>query len=645
MKNIRYNTIISFRPLLIMLSRGQCLNTFIFIWLNLITSICYAQNIPVLRTITKANQLNTRNNYGTAGKNYWQNTGDYFIDINFNPSTRKLHGTANIVYKNNSPDTLKTLVFKIFPNFYKNDAIRNMAIASQDMTNGAEINALSIDGEVYNEKKRKIRGTNMYLSDVIITPGKKINITINYDYELNKGSFVRTGQVDSGSYFIAYFFPRVAVYDDIDGWNEYPYAGKEEFYNDYGNFHVGITVPGNYQVWATGDLKNPNSVYQPQVIDRIIATEKGDQIIDIITAEDLKNGKVSTDNNENTWKFEAQNVTDFAFGLSNHYVWQASSVIVDSLSKRRTRVDAVFNPGHATYAKVAEYAAKTVNLMSHHFPKIPFPYSHETIFEGLDAMEYPMMVNNLPFKDHNDILELTTHEVFHTIFPFYVGTNETKYSFMDEGWATFSEFYLTPLIDSSVPLNYDLSALNNSAGTAEDMPVMTPTPQLYGKARYADKDLKPAMAHLYLQEWMGNKVFLKSVQTYIRNWAGKHPTPYDFFNSMQSSSGLDLQWFWKNWYFEKNVPDLAISKVEREKDGYNILISSPGTLAVPIHLYITYSDGSKETVSRDLSCWKSGNKEVVLSVKNSKLISQIYLGNAYDVDINSKDNSWIGKKN
>lgn len=611
-----------------------------FISLSFINSNLQAQDLPVLRTVAKANQKNTRNETGTPGKNYWQNRGDYTIEADFNPSTRELKGKVHILYVNNSPDTLKLLVVKLFPNFYKNNSIRNMVIAPEDLGTGININSITIEGTPYNDAKRKIRGTNMYLPNVTILPGKNVNLDIDYNYILNKGSFVRTGQVDPNSFFIAYFFPRIAVYDDVDGWDEYPYQGKEEFYNDYGDFKVSITVPGNYQVWSTGDLKNPTDVYKAPIIDRISLAEKGDKIIDIITPLDIKNEAITTPNKTNIWKFEASNVTDFAFSLSNHYVWQARSVEVDSVTKRRSRVDAVFNPDHDTYNKVANYTAKTVELISHHFPKIPFPYSHQTVFDGLDAMEYPMMVNMLPFENHNEMLELTTHEVFHSIFPFYVGTNETKYSFMDEGWATFTEFYLAPMIDSSVPLVYDISPVNNSAGTAEDMPIMTPTPQLYGKARFSNKDLKPALANLYLKELMGQELFVKCVQNYIKNWAGKHPSPYDFFNSMESTSGLDLKWFWKNWYFEKNIPDLAITKVQKIKKGYTIVVSSPGTLAVPIHLMLSYSDGSKETLTRDISCWKNGNKEVVISLKTLKSIIRVDLGNAYNVDINTQNNFW-----
>jgi hypothetical protein len=611
-----------------------------FLLLLLATLNLYAQDLTLLRTVAKAYNNKTRNKAGIPGEKYWQNKGDYTIDIGFDPTSRELHGKVHILYTNNSPDTLKTLIVKLFANFYKSNSIRNMPVSSEDLGPGVTISSIAVNDIHYDQAKQRVRGTNMYLPGITILPGKGVIVDIDYNYVLNKGSFVRTGQVDSGSFFIAYFFPRIAVYDDIDGWDEYPYAGKEEFYNDYGDFNVSITVPGNYQVWATGDLTNPKAVYQSPILDRIRLAEKGDKLVDVITPVDLKRENITLKNKTNTWNFKALNVTDFAFGISNHYVWQAKSVVVDSVSNRRTRIDAVYNEDHTTYKKVADYTATTVKLISNEFPKIPFPYSHQTIFDGLDAMEYPMMVNMLPFEDHNEMLELTVHEVFHSIFPFYVGTNETKYSFMDEGWATLSEFTLSPLVDSSKPLAYDISAVNNSAGTAEDMPIITPTPQLYGKARFSNKDLKPALAMYYLEDLLGHQLFVTCVQSYVRTWAGKHPIPDDFFHCMERISGLDLKWFWKNWYYEKNVPDLAISKPESTNNGYSITVSSVGTLTVPIHLAISYTDGSKENFSRKIDCWKEGNREVVIPIKTSKKVISVTLGDIYDVDINPDNNFW-----
>ena len=603
--------------------------------------VTWAQSVlPDQPEMQRAYRNGTRNKNGEPGKNYWQNQTDYNIKISFDPSTRELKGTVLIDFTNNSPDTLSRILFKLFPNLYQKEAMRTMSVSPADLGNGVHISKISIAGKQLDSTDLRIRGTNLTALKMQVLPGQEIKVIIDYLYTLNKGSFIRTGQIDSGAFFVAYFFPRIAVYDDVDGWNEYPYTGHDEFYNDYGRFDAEITLPGDYQVWATGDLVNSEQVYSPEIVKRIHDAEQGDGVTDIISETDLKAGGITSKNNLNTWKFHADHVTDFAFAASNHYVWKAASVLVDPKTGRRTRVDAVYNPDHKAYLPVIDYALKTVKAISYEFPGIPFPYLHETIFDGLDAMEYPMMVNNLPFQDKEVAVELTIHEIFHSLFPFFVGTNETKYGFMDEGWGTLSEFLLYPSVDPETTLNYDISDVNKSAGTANDMPIMTPTPQLYGKARYANKDLKPALGYLYIKEMLGDSLFLKALKRYISIWQGKHPTPYDFFYCMNSASGMNMNWFWNNWFFNKGIPDLAIGGVTHSKDQYIVNVKNLGTEAIPVHLRVLYIDGSEQLLSRSISCWATGNKTVNFKFRSKKQIKEIMLGTAFDADSNKQNNFW-----
>jgi hypothetical protein len=605
-------------------------------------SMSQGQILPIDRHTQKAFLKETRSLNGLPGKAYWQNQGNYDIDVRFDPESRKVAGTVSIEYYNNSPDTLKTLAFKLYPNLYKANAMRNTVISPGDLGQGMHLSDVKVAGQKIDSNKRVIRGTNMTIKGVHVLPHGMTNVSMAFDYTLNKGSFNRTGQIDEGTYFIAYFFPRLTVYDDVDGWNDYAYLGKEEFYNDYGNFNVSITVPGDYCLWATGDQTNKNDVFEQRIIDRINKAEQSDAVTDVITKKDLENRDITKSENFHTWKFEAKMVTDFAFAVSRNYIWKSSSVIVDSVSKRRTRVDAVFNPSHQSYTPVINYNRKAVYIISHSFPGIPFPYSHQTIVDGLDAMEYPMMVNNLPFEDPKDIVEFTAHEVFHTIFPFYVGTNETKYSFMDEGWATMTEFMFHPRIAPEVLLNYDISPVNDYAGLAEDVPLMTPTAQLYGKARFADKDLKPALALWYLKDMFGDQKFAEITRYYINAWSGKHPTPYDFFHSINKAAGIDLNWYWNKWYFVKAIPDLAISKVAVKNDHCVITISNVGGAPVPVHLTIYFANGKTQTLSRKFTVWQRTNK-FKIEVEGGSKVMKIKLGDPYDADINSGNNAWSFK--
>jgi len=612
--------------------------TFLFTILG-ITLAMGQQQLPLAVNFKKAYLNHTRNTDGSPGKAYWQNTGSYTIKVTFDPDTNALAGKVDVDYTNNSPDTLRQVVFKLYPNLYQAQAMRNVQVLPEDLTKGVEIKTMLVNNNPVDSKKLVVKGTNMYVKGVTILPGQKTHFDIDYGYQVNKTSFVRTGQVDPGAFVIAYFFPRIAVYDDIDGWNEYPYVGKEEFYNDYCDFKVSITVPGSYQVWATGELKNSAEVYVPEIIQRITTATQSDGVTDIITSADLAAHNITINHPVNIWAFEADNVTDFAFAISNHYVWKASSLVVDPKTKRRTRVDAVYNPLHKSFEPVVDYARKTVDLISYKVPGLPFPYPHETIFEGLDAMEYPMMVNNLPFEG-TEAVEFTAHEIYHTLFPFFVGTNETKYSFMDEGWATFSEFTLQKEITPEAVDVYDLSPVNSSAGTDQDVPIITLTPQLYGKARFSNKDLKPALGFRYVKEMLGDQVFYKAMNHYISQWQGKHPTPYDLFYCLNKGAGTDLNWFWQNWFFEKNVPDLAIEKVHHQQDKYTVVIVRKGQGIIPVHLTVFYKDGATETINRDIACWKNGNSAITLDFTAKRAVSKLMLGNAYDADVDSSNNIW-----
>jgi len=603
------------------------------------------QTLPIAVNLQKTYTKGIRTAAGAPGKNYWQNTADYKIKINFDPKTRLVSGTVGIDYFNNSPDTLKRVQFKLYPNLYKKGVARQMQVSASDLTDGVQIKSLSIDNKTPDSAKtRRINGTNMTQRVSPIAPKQKVHFDISYAYTLNKGSHIRTGQIDTGAFFIAYFFPRVAVYDDIDGWNDYPYVGAQEFYNDFCHFSAEITVPGDYKVWATGDLKNAADVYDSRIVKRIADAGASDKVTDIITEDDVKGGNITKNNPTNTWKFEADSVTDFVFATSNHYLWKASSLVVDPKTGRRTRVDAVFNEKHKDYYAVVDYARKTVEVMSYKFPKWPYPYQHETVFDGLDQMEYPMMVNDNPLEDKADAIELTDHEIFHTMFPFYMGINETKYGWMDEGWATIGEWLVSPEIDPSIVDPYGVSAVEQTAGHEVDVPVMTLTPMLTGAASFTDSYPKPGLGYLYVKDMLGDELFTKALHYYIAQWHGKHPMPYDFFNCMNTGSGINLNWFWKAWFFDNGVTDLAIGKVTNTGLKYSVNIIKVGSKPIPVNLTVYYTDGTTELVHKSIAVWAAGNKTTAVNFTAKKAVKKIVLGTTYDPDSNKKDNVWASAK-
>ncbi|QNL49548.1 M1 family metallopeptidase [Olivibacter sp. SDN3] len=599
------------------------------------------EELPVGRAFQLALTKGSRTLGGLPGPNYWQNGTRYDLKVAFNPKNRLLNGQVEIKYRNNSPDTLQQIRFKLYPNLYKAGVASKSKIAKKDLGQGLVFERFKINGKERTLDSLQIDGTNMIVNVPSLLPGKEMTFMVNYHYFLNEGSHIRTGRIDDGSFFIAYFFPRIAVYDDIDGWNKYPYTGEEEFYNDFSDFNVEISVPRHYAVWATGDLKNAGKVFDKAIIERLELAEHQDGVVTIITEQLKAAGRGVKDRAFNTFKFEAKNVVDFAFALSDHYVWKAASVVVDSLSGRRTRVDAVFNSQHRDYYEVIDFALKSVKEMSHSFPKWPFPYSHMTVFDGLDQMEYPMMANDNPTKTRQDAITLTSHEIFHTMFPFYMGTNETKYAWMDEGWATFGEWKLTSKIDHTLVDDYGIQSTATNSGKKNDSPIMTPTFDLTGIATFTNSYPKPALGYLFVEEYLGEELFLKALHHYIHNWNGKHPQPLDFFHSMNEGSGKNLNWFWKRWFYEDGVTDMAITGVDKVDNGYHINVLNKSSKPLPVHLTIYFEDGAIETSKHTIGIWESGNNHATVHFLTGKKIKKVVLGGTYIPDKYQKDNTFI----
>jgi len=600
------------------------------------------QPLPVPTNIKATYDKGTRSPDGKPGRNYWQNTADYDLKINFDPVTRLLTGSEDITYINNSPDSLRSVYFKLYPNLYQKGSVKSMSIKAEDETNGVKILSLSINNNKVDSTRIEIDGTNMVVNGFPIGSKQTAHFGLSWSYTLNKTSHIRTGEIDPGADFVAYFFPRIAVYDDIDGWNTYAYNGRQEFYNDFCHFKAAITVPSNQVVWATGNLLNTQEVFNEKIYQRLQQAERNDAIVTIVDSTEMLNATNHT-KATNVWQFEATDVTDFVFACSDHYMWHSTSLVVDKSTGRRTRIDAIFNPKHRDYFDVIHDARKTVEAMSYDFPKWPYPYPHETVFDGLDQMEYPMMVNDNPLADHAESVELTDHEIFHTMFPFYMGINETKYAWMDEGWATIGEWIISPIIDSTLVDEYGVAAVEKTSGSDIDLPIITLSTEI-NKAYFTDSYPKPAMGYLFAKDMLGDEIFYKGLHYYIQQWHGKHPMPLDFFNCMNTGSGRNLNWFWKKWFYDDGIPDLSISKVAETGSQKQIIIESIGGKPVPVDITITFTDGSTRRIHQTIAAWERANKTTTVKFTDTKKIKAVELGSVHVPDSNKKNNVWEAKK-
>lgn len=610
-----------------------------------------AQPLPIPRNIQPAYQSGTRSMDGKPGTHYWQNRGNYTMKITFDPETQLLSGTETIEYHNDSPDTLLQLVIHLYPNLFKKGLQRNYSFDEADENEGVTIESLAIGDEKFvdfSDKRIRFSGTNMKVRPAqAVSPGANVTLQISWHYTVNKGSHIRTGMVDSTSYFLAYTFPRIAVYDDIDGWDDWDYVGLQEFYNDFGNFDVEVTVPGGYVVWGTGTLQNPGDVFAPRILNRYQNALSSDKLTQIIDSTDYGMESVTANASQLSWKFSASDVTDFAFAVSDHYLWQGSSLVVDDNSGRRVFIDAAYNKDSRDFFEVASVARSCVDIMSRTYPAVPFPYPHITIFQGLDQMEYPMMVNDNVSESRLDMVQLTSHEIFHAYFPFYMGINETQHAWMDEGWATIGESVISPMLGEPEEDGiYMRSSYEDIAGTDAEVPMMTNTELIVGKTYLTNSYGKAGIFYWTLQNLLGDELYFKALHEYMNRWHGKHPVPFDFFNTFNNVAGQDLNWFFMPWCFENAYPDLALKAVvlnQRKKmhaNTWDVTVSSMGTLPVPVHLEFTLENDS--IIIRDITpaVWKDGSREVTMHQTLPGKLKSLRLGSDFIPDTNLADNLW-----
>jgi hypothetical protein len=475
--------------------------------------------------IQKVYKKNTRSLNGIPGPAYWQNRSDYVIRASLNPQTHTLSGEESITYFNNSPDTLRQLVIRLYPDILKKGNIRDEAVNPDDITQGVDIQKIQVNGNVVdlNASRPLVRrsGTNLFLQiPSPLPPTGKITVDIQWKYLIPQKTHIREGLYGTSSYFIAYWYPQIAVYDDVDGWDIFNYTGTQEFYNDFGNFDVEITMPDEFIVWATGVLQNPDEVLEKEYASRYKDACTSDEITKIVTAQDRKKGEITLSKQAHIWKFKAEYVPDFAFATSDTYLWDATSVIVDNASSRRTVVSAAYNYNSKDFYEVARYSRQSIEYFSTDLPGVPFPYPSLTVFNGSGGMEFPMMVNDGSYN-LAEAAEVTAHEIAHTYFPFYMGINERKYAWMDEGWAQMLpneiEFKLRPGDQRTFsPQAYNAQVLSGFAGNEMDMPLMVSSSLLTGSSYGYSSYFRPGVAYATLKEMLGDELFTKTLQEYMR---------------------------------------------------------------------------------------------------------------------------------
>lgn len=587
----------------------------------------------------------TRSYDGRPGPNYWQNRAAYIIAAEIDPQTRILSGRETVSYFNNSPDTLQFIRFKLQHDRYKKGVQRSFDVAASDVSDeGTRIEMVQYDGQTIPAESMRRSATflDIYLKDRPLAPKSSATFEVVWSYTLPaaKGS-ARECVCDSTTFFVPYFYPQIAVYDDLNGWASHPYTGQQEFYHDFADYDVRITLPPGFQVWATGEWQNAREILQPSYFNRWEKAQTSETVWSIFSEKELQSKGVYRANAPTTFHFKAADVPDFAFAASDHYNWDATSTVVDDATGRRTFVSAAYNTASKDYPEVAQIAANSIRLMSTWLPGYPFPYPVMTVFNGDDGMEYPMMCNNVSTAPRSP-MTLTVHEISHTYFPFMMGINEQDYAWMDEGWAAFFDYMLSDSLSGGKEGRVrDYSSI---AGTDNDVPPMVRSRNLSTAYRNASYQ-RPSQAYFTLLDMLGYEKFHACMTEYMNRWKGKHPAPFDFFLTWNEASGQDLNWFWKPWFFDWGFPDLTIQGVEFDKD-YNasiVKVMRIGNIPVPLHLVVTYNDGTSESFHQTAATWKDDETFVEIRGAAGKTVSSAQLGGTTIPDVDLSNNVYPRK--
>jgi len=594
---------------------------------------------------------------GEPGAKYWQNSSKYDIDVKISIKENKLYGKETIEYNNQSPDDLSQIVLRIYPDFSVPGKSRDWEITEKDFSPPVNISLFKINGMeiALSENKSVSRaGTNLIINLTEPIKSKSVsNIDCEWSFEIPGETFPRMGKYDSTSFMIAYWYPQISVYDDIDGWDKIDYKGQVEFYNDFSDYNVRIsTDTQNECIWATGKLQNPKDVFSSEVYNKYTAAINSARgsISEIINQKDIADGKLLTySGSGKVWHFKAEKVPDFVLSMSNHYNWTVS--IAEPEPGRKVIINTASNNNSYWFKYVPEIAKGIIEFLSTKMPGVPFPFPCMTVFNGEGGMEYPMMVNDGNTETWQSTVYLTSHEISHSYFPFYMGINERKYAWMDEGFAVFLPMEFQTLRAANNPEGNknleeryrDVKANNvknymRTAGTIYDVPMLSPSNILRAPSYRHNAYSKAALVYGFLESMLGKELFGKSMKEYIKRWNGKHPTPFDFFFTFNSVSGKDLNWFWKKWFMEYGVPDLAIKNIKRNEGYIYIEIENKGGLPLPIHLTF---ESSGETISLDesIEVWEKNNKTVTIKYNTTSDIKKITLGNQYIPDSDTTNNT------
>ena len=570
-----------------------------------------------------------RSGSGAPGPGYWKNEADYNIEATLDTTAKSISGIVEITYTNNSPDKLTYLWLQLDQNIFKKDSRGTLTTlvggdryGGKSYTKGYELQSVQIvqDGKIVNADYN-VTDTRMQiiLPEPLSPKGSKIQIMINYKYSVPEFGADRTGYLPTKNgtiYEIAQWYPRMEVYDDVIGWNTLPYLGAGEFYLDYGNFGYKITVPSNMIVVGSGLLQNPAEVLTPEEIKRLDEASKSDSTIYIIRPDEVNTkGTRPVNSGMLTWHFKMENSRDASWACSQAFVWDAAKVnLPDGKKTLAMSVYPVEVKADSAWGRSTEYVKSTLETNSKMWYEYPYPVA-VNVAGVVNGMEYPGIVFCGWKATKSRLWGVTTHEFGHTWFPMIVGSNEREYAWMDEGFNTFINIYSTLAFNHGEYKSFVTNAMRIVPFlTQKGMePILTYPDVLPNRELGLEAYFKPAFGlYMLRNDVLTPERFDFAFRTYIDRWAYKHPTPKDFFRTMNDATGEDLDWFWKEWFYKDWTLDQAVKDVKYiDNDpakGTLITIENKNKMVMPVTVEVKESNGKSGRVKLPVEIWqRSGN--------------------------------------
>ena len=603
----------------------------------------------------------TRAATGEPNVGYWQNRADYIITASLNEVSHLVTGSVTITYKNNSPHALPFLWLQLDQNLFNKDSRGQARMpvgvrsrygdASNGFSGGFNITNVKLNtataNYIINDTRMQIR-----LPKAMNGGGDVVTIKMDYTFIIPEYGADRCGILNTknGDIFtVAQWYPRMCVFDEVQGWNTLPYLGPSEFYLEYGDFDYTITAPASHIVVASGELLNPAEVLTAAQNERFTRAKKSDKTIIIRSEKEVTDPTSRPKGNTLTWHYKIKNSRDVSWASSKSFIWDAAKINLPSgKSSLAMSVYPAESNGDKAWGRATEYTKNSIENYSKRWFEFPYPVA-ANVASNVGGMEYPGIVFCGWLATENDLFNVTDHEFGHTWFPMIVGSNERKYGWMDEGFNTFinslshedfNKGEYKDLAKNMEPMAQYMFGANSESimNTPDAMKEANIGTALYLKPGYG--------LELLRNEILGPDRFDYAFKSYIQRWAYKHPTPWDFFKTMDNVSGEDLSWFWKGWFLENYKLDQAIVSVSYlnniQADGAVVTIANLDQMAMPVTLSYETVSGKKGTIKLPVEIWNNTTTWKVKLPTTEKLVSVVIDPNKILPDMNFSNNSWKG---